>query len=51
MTAVRAIIDAIDKSISPEIMINVRTIAINPYSTYGVAESITNAKSAKNGDS
>ena len=33
ITAVRAIIEAIDKSISPEIIINVSIIAINPYST------------------
>ena len=33
ITAVRAIIDAIDKSISPEIIIKVKIIAIKPYST------------------
>ena len=31
-------------------MISVNIIAIRPYSTYGVAESIINAKSAKKGD-
>ena len=51
ITAVRAIIDAIERSISPEIIINVKIIAIRPYSTYGVAESIINARSAKKGES